>query len=188
MGIRHLLALPLVAAALFASANAETVKPMSERELLKALVGKWEGTCRTWFKPDVIEDESAVAGELVAAFDGHVIRHVYKSSMKGKPRHGEELIAFNAMTKSFQSAWFDDFHTGNAIMFSQGGRTERGFAVLTEYDVGENQPKWAWRTEYEVIDNDHLTITAYNILPDGNQFTGTKTEYKAVETVYRRVK
>jgi len=188
MKIRHFLALPFVAAALFASASAEPVKTMSEKQLLQALIGKWEGTCRTWFKPEKLEDESPVSGEFVAAFDGHVVRHVYMGSMQGKPRHGEELLAFNAMSKSFQSSWFDDFHTGNAIMFSQGGRTEHGFAVRTEYDVGENQPKWAWRTEYELIDSDHLTITAYNILPEGNQFTGKATEYKAVETVYKRVK
>lgn len=161
---------------------------MSEQQLLNAFVGKWEGTCRTWFKPETMEDESPVSGEITAAFDGHVVRHIYKSSMQGKPRSGEELLAFNSGTKSFQSAWFDTFHTGNAIMFSQGGRSERGFAVLTEYSVGEKEPKWGWRTEYELIDKDHLTITAYNMLPEGNSFTGKKAEYKAVETVYKRVK
>jgi len=188
MEIRYLLALSFVAAALFASATAEPVKTMPEEQLLKALIGKWEGTCRTWIKPEKLQDESPISGEIVAAFDGHVVRHVYKGSMHGKPRNGEELLAFNSMTKSFQSSWYDEFHTGNAIMFSQGGRIERGFAVRTEYDVGENQPKWGWRTEYELIDNDHLTITAYNILPEGNPFTGKGMEYKAVETVYKRVK
>ncbi|MGH8263619.1 MAG: DUF1579 family protein [Steroidobacteraceae bacterium] len=188
MKFRYFLALPFVAAAILASASAEPVKPMTDQQLLQALIGKWEGTCRTWFKPEKMEDESPVSGEFVAAFDGHVVRHVYKGSMHSKPRNGEELLAFNAMTKSFQSAWFDSFHTGNAIMFSQGGRIERGFAVLTEYGVGENEPKWGWRTEYEIIDKDHLTITAYNILPEGNSFTGKGMEYKAVETVYQRVK
>lgn len=188
MKMRYILALPLVAATLFAFASAEPVKPMSEKQLLNSLVGKWEGTCRTWFKPDTLEDESPVTGEFTAAFDGNVVRHVYTGSMKGKPRHGEELLAYNSMSKSFQSSWFDDFHTGNAIMFSQGARTGRGFAVLTEYAVAENEPKWGWRTEFELIDKDHLTITAYNILPEGNSFTGKAMEYKGVETVYRRVK
>src|SRR5258706_14976008 len=90
MKIRSILALSLLTTALFALAAAEPVKQMTGQQLLHALIGKWEGTCRTWFKPETMEDESPVSGEFTAAFDGHVVRHVYKGAMKGKPRSGEE--------------------------------------------------------------------------------------------------
>ena len=51
------------------------------------------------------------------------------------------MIGFNAVTKTFQSSWVDDFHMNYAIMFSQGDAFDNGFEVRGEYDVGEDQPR-----------------------------------------------
>lgn len=148
-------------------------------ELFTKMIGQWEGNCQTWFEPEKLADESRVRGEFSWALAGRFIRHTYQGSMLGKLRQGEELIAFNSVAKQFQTSWVDDFHMNYAILFSQGDAIANGFSVRGHYDVGENQAPWGWRTEY-VLADDMLSITAFNITPDGQ-------EAKAIETLYRRV-
>src|SRR5262245_28968657 len=52
-------------------------KQIMPKDLLKSLVGAWEGTCQTWFEPGKLADESKVKGEIRPLLDGRFFRHTY---------------------------------------------------------------------------------------------------------------
>ena len=58
------------------------------KDLLKSVVGSWEGTCRTWFERGKLADESKVKGTIRPILEGLFFRHEYEGTIQGKPRHG----------------------------------------------------------------------------------------------------
>ena len=69
------------------------------------------------------------------------------------------------------------------MMFSEGKKGDDKLKMLGSYAyvTPETEQHWGWRTEIEILNDDEVTITAYNILPQGE-------EAKATETLYKKVK
>src|SRR5215469_2485132 len=122
-----------------APAKSQQIVP---KDLLKALVGSWEGTSRTWLQPGKLSDESKVKGKIQPMRGGRIYRHDYEGTIQGRPRHGEETIAFSSMAKRFQVSWVDSFHMTDATLFSEGEPTARGFIVKGKFEAGPNSPPW----------------------------------------------
>lgn len=165
------------------SQKLEASKADGAHSQLSRLTGDWEGTTTVWFEPGKIADQSPIHGTMRLILDGRFILHEYKGSFGGKPLEGLAILGYHLETGKYQTAWIDSFHNGTAIMFSESARNAKKFNVLGSYEyvTPEVDQKWGWRTEIELLDDDELRMTAYNVTPEG-------METKATETVYKRVK
>jgi hypothetical protein len=142
---------------------------------LGQLVGQWEGTTRVWVEPGKLTDESATVGTMRLILGGRFVLHEYEGSLGAKPLTGMAIYGYDLTTEMFQAAWADTWHTRTEIMFSEGDGTEKGFWVLGHYKNPSGGPDWGWRTEVEILDPEHIVITAYNISPQGEAARAVET-------------
>lgn len=161
----------------------QTSKNSGAHGHLSKLVGNWEGITKTWLDPDKDADESPMKGTMRAVLDGRFILHEYTGSIDGKPLEGLALYGYHLGLGRFQSAWVDSFHNDTAIMFSESHKGAEVFKLRGSYAyvTPDREMDWGWRTEVNIVSDDEIVFTAFNISPEGE-------EVKATETVYKKIK
>lgn len=160
--------------------NLEISLDNGRHALLGLLCGKWKGTIKTWFEPDVLADESIIQGEIKPILGGRFVEHIYMAISKetGKQVEGRAVWGYDLTMQIFQCSWIDEFHTGTNIMFSESEQIPDCIDAVGVYLGGDEV--WRWRTRMVQPEIDRLIITMYNITPFGE-------EAKAVEVVYKRM-
>lgn len=153
----------------------------SPHHFLASLAGGWTGTSKVWLEPGKLLGESQIVGTIQIVLDGRFALFLYQSSVEGETQHGMFTFGFNTTLERYEASWLDSWHNNTAIMFCVGSARDNGFSVLGGYPDPTGGPDWGWRTEVELVDEDHLTITAYNIHPELG-------EARATEATLTRVK
>jgi hypothetical protein len=154
----------------------------SPHHFLSELVGGWAGKTLTWFEPEGVPTISQTQGSVQLILDGRFALYLYQTTVDAEPQHGLFTFGYNTTLDRWEASWIDSFHNNTAIMFCTGEPQGTGFSVVGSYpDPTGNGPDWNWRTQVQLVDPEHLLITAYNMSPEG-------TEYRAIETQLNRVK
>ena len=159
----------------------ESLLSDSPHHFLAQLVGGWAGKTRTWLEPDGVPAEAQTQGSVQLLLGGRFILFLYQSAIEEEPRHGMFTFGYNTSLDRFEASWVDSFHNNTAIMFCVGNAIDNGFFVLGTYPDPTGGPDWGWRTDVQLLDGDHLVITAYNISPEGEGA-------KAIESQLTRLK
>lgn len=147
----------------------------SPHRFFARLVGAWAGTTRTWQDADAEPGESKTQGSVQLILDGRFIVYLYQSSIDGEPQHGMFTFGYDTTLDQYEASWVDSFHNNTAIMYCIGAARANGFSVLGSYPDPDGGPDWGWRTDVELLDPDHLSISAFNISPEGGEALVVKT-------------
>ncbi|MGE5464494.1 MAG: DUF1579 family protein [Syntrophothermus sp.] len=153
----------------------------SPHQFLAQLAGGWAGSSKYWAELDVLTDEAPMIGNIQLVLDGRFALFLYQSAVEGEPQHGMFTFGYNTLSDHYEASWVDSWHNYTAIMFCVGTSMENGFSVLGSYPDPTGGPDWGWRTVVELLDNDHLLITAYNISPEGGEARVTESRLTRVK-------
>lgn len=161
----------------------KTSKATGKHFQLSKLEGQWAGMTKTWFEPGQLADESPTQGTMRMILGGRFLIHEYKGSLDDQSLEGMAIYGYHIDLGIFQSAWMDSFHNGTALMFSEGAKGQDQINVLGSYVyvTPELTQKWGWRTEIEMVTEDEVKITAFNVSPQGDEAKATETSYKRVK-------
>ena len=157
-----------------------TTQSGSPHHFLAQLSGGWAGTSKLWLEPDTLTDEAPLVGNIQLILDGRFALFLYQSSVEGEPQHGLFTFGYDTLVDRYEASWVDSFHNNTAIMFCRGSETENGFQVTGSYPDPNGGPDWSWLTEVQLVDKDHLLITAYNISPEGGEDKATEARLARV--------
>jgi Protein of unknown function (DUF1579) len=154
----------------------ESILSGSPHHFFARLVGGWAGKTRIWLEPEGVPTESQMQGSIQLILGGRFAIFLYQSAIEGEPQQGMFTFGYNTSLDSFEASWVDSFHNHTTIMFCVGDAIENGFSVLGSYPDPSGGPDWGWRTDVQLLDPDHLVITAYNVSPEGDGAKATESQ------------
>ena len=145
-------------------------------DLLQHAPGTWEGTYQLWFDPAGEPQTTSPTGATVSLeLDGNGLLLRYDWSFGDDAHTG--LAVLSRAGDGLQMGWSDTFHYSAGVMHCAAGGGS-ATSMLGSYEAAG--ATWGWRTQVDMAGPDELTITAWNVTPDGEEGIATRASYRRV--------
>jgi len=181
---------PPAAAAKTPAANAQqammdamtkAMTPGENHKLLASLDGNWTFVNKYWMDPSGPPSESTGTATRAAIMGGRYFQGTFNGVMMGMPFEGQEIDAYDNITKRFVSSWIDNFGTGLTVLT---GTYNPATKTLTY--TGEEADLMKPATKYRIRQVIRLE-SADRFVTEWYELRGGK-EAKTMEIVYTRKK
>ena len=152
-------------------------QPGAHHEHLAPFVGTWKGKVTMWMGPDQEPMVEEAVADVTWLMGGRFLQWKQTGNFGDMPFEGMAIEGFNNGEGRYESVWLDNF--GTILVFFTGSCSDDGnhrkmttkFADVVAGGIVD------YRTEYQWIDSDHFTYSAFMNKGDG-EFRNLRIEYE----------
>lgn len=151
-------------------------QPGAHHNHLARLAGTWKGQVMMWMGPDAEPMTEVSKAEASWLLGGRYLQWTMTGNFGDMPFNGIAIEGYNNGDGRYESIWIDNF--GTLMMFFTGSCSDDGThrKMKSKFNDVVAGGTVDYRTEYEWIDKDHFTYTAYMDKGDG-EFKNLVIEY-----------
>lgn len=151
--------------------------PGAEHEMLKSMVGEWEGDITMWMDPTQPPQKTTGTTKYESIMDGRYIVGKFSGMMMGMPFSGMDITGYDNALKVYQNVWIDNMGTG--MMTTEGAYDKNANTITYKGKmVIPNGSKVDVKNVITIIDKDHSTFEMFTDMGSG--------EMKSMEIKYSR--
>ena len=152
-------------------------QPGVHHEHLARLVGTWKGKVTMWMEPDQAPMVEETVTEATWLLGGRFLQWQQTGRFGDMPFEGMAIEGYNNGDGRYESVWLDNF--GTILLLFSGSCSDDGKhrKMSTKFADVVAGGTVDYRSEYQWIDSDHFTYSAFMDKGDG-EFRNLRIEYE----------
>lgn len=152
-------------------------QPGAHHEHLAPFVGTWKGKVTMWMGPDQAPMVEEAVADVTWLLGGRFLQWKQTGNFGDMPFEGMAIEGYNNGDGRYESVWLDNF--GTILLFFSGSCSDDGKhrKMTTKFADVVAGGMVDYRTEYQWIDSDHFTYSAFMNKGDG-EFRNLRIEYE----------